>query len=143
MTKVTPSKRRDNEKGQQMKLTDAKVAKALGWKLIPKAYWKKSRLSPIKGTCYLMKNGMITSPGCGIPPFTTSLDAIVAEIEARGFHFAVAVDRSPETRSIQGDCRAIVMGYCGWSKTVPLALCAALLAYIKETPRRDNESRGR
>ena len=61
-------------------------------------------------------------------------DAIVAEIEARGLFYQLQVDRHKDTRSVKGDCRAVVFRVVAWDQTAPLALCASLVATLKENP---------
>lgn len=104
------------------RLTDEQVAKALGWVCkyphrLNNAGWRKP------GDVGLHR----------LPFFTTSLDAIVAEVEARGLKWAVAnldQKRKPlawvrKFHSNQAEARSL---------TPALALCAALLAYLKENP---------
>ncbi len=117
-----------------MKLTDEKVAKALGWKR-KRLKYQDCGLghSTFPQTVYATGNPKTPFwPADGLPAFTTSLDAIVAEIEARGLAYEV--------------CNALIGGYYGTvgtaessgpkshADTAPLALCAALLAYLKEHP---------
>ena len=99
-------------------LTDESVAKALGW-LSLKGYPKWQMRAP---------DGEIRN----CPNFTTSLDAIVAEIEERGLFWSVDHEPNPDLKSIQGDSKAVVQRYGAHGKTAPLALCAALLTYLKE-----------
>ena len=93
------------------RLSDEIVAKALGWHY---EFW-----------------------GCpGLPEWTTSLDAIVVEIEARGLRWSISRQMnhgdgfvaqvfSKETHPHEKFSTSPL------SKTAPLALCAALLAYLK------------
>lgn len=113
-----------------MKLTDERVAKALGWKPPEKGqawrYWE----SP---------DGKKVVHGQDLPAYTTSLDAIVAEIEARkdskgrvlgwgiAFHPHSSGDNSERTHAW-----VYYGAYSGLEDTGPLALCAALLSYLKE-----------
>ena len=111
-----------------MKLTKETVAKALGWKISrPGEYFHHH------GYRFRVKDPF----GAGvnyIPDFTTSLEAIVAEIEARGLYWAV------ERLSLkQGRFKATVdltpKYDSACEKTAPLALCAALLSYLKSEPK--------
>lgn len=105
-----------------MKLTDESVAKALGWTPCtdPPGAWNKP--------CDRMKR-----PGQAhcedFPAFTTSLDAITAEIEARGLYWS---------RHSGEDGAFVTQGPFGpeghgTGKTSAEALCAALLSYLKES----------
>lgn len=104
-----------------MKLTDEKVARAIGWFKMRqgKAYGWGS-----------VNTGMELHKT--VPAFTTSLDAIVAEIEARGLRWQMTAETA------KGWAEAYVGRYLSSAqtakeKTPALALCAALLAYLKET----------
>lgn len=112
-----------------MKMTDESVAKALGWKSQRQRtvlrWWKPGEDQSFDASY-------------GLPRFTTSLDAIVAEIEARGLQW-----EAHNTMIGKGQAWAAVAkeGYWDDTKTkdieadtAPLALCAALLAYLKEKP---------
>lgn len=93
------------------KLTDESVAKALGW-LSLKGYPKWQMRAP---------DGEIRN----CPNFTTSLDAIVAEIEARGLDWCLS-------ENFSDSCGASVELSSAKEKTPALALCAALMAYLKK-----------
>lgn len=125
-----------------MKLTNEKVAKALGWESLmsPRAkgrlecYWQRSRSKA--GLPPSNNPAKWTDEHFGPPHFTTSLDAIVSEIEARGLNWEVLMfsgghgfwgkvykwDRGSDSLISQD------------AKTAPLALCSALLSYLKESP---------
>lgn len=110
------------------KLTDEQVAIELGWKwqarMPARKFWKAPQASPHHSRDYWP------------PSYTTSLDAIVAEIEARGlvwyverffvppskYYFQAIVEKQGAPRLPQS------------ADTAPLALCEALLAYLKEKP---------
>jgi hypothetical protein len=66
-------------------------------------------------------------------PFTTSLDAIVAEIEARGLCWGIML--TPE-KTYSAQIETWIAGTRRFKTseypTAPLALCTALLAYLKE-----------
>lgn len=106
-----------------MKLTDEKVAQALGW--------FKMR----QGNAYgwgSVNTGMELHKT--VPAFTTSLDAIVAEIEARGLGWRMEAEIFDEKVF---DASVVDLGtgleYKGINKTTAsLALCDALLKYLKE-----------
>lgn len=102
--------------------TDASVAKAFGYKRI-------QALSASENTKWMWRNKSTgNNHHWPTPPrFTTSLDAIVSEIESRGVGWQI----------IKSD--GIYYGAVGLparkefsETTAPLALCAALLAYLKE-----------
>ncbi len=108
-----------------MKLTDQKVAKALGWAHPEKentwAYWMRPDGAPFGKE--------------DLPPWTTSLNAITAEYYARKIRFNVAWDPTGAWAEADGSKRH----FCVREDTAPLdqaalALCAALLAYLKEHP---------
>lgn len=88
---------------EAMKLTDEVVAKALGYQF------------------------------GNLQPFTTSLDSIVEEIEARGLWWDVqgAQDNMPSKSSQYWAYVHTNKEHIG--ATAPLALCAALLQFIKES----------
>lgn len=116
-----------------MKLTDKTVAKALGWTEV------RYRSTSHRGSPSLrgLKPGGSKTPK-GIPAFTTSIDAIVAEIEARGlWHGYMAPPNMMLERGYSGTVAARTEGpnyaKTAYAKTPALALCAALLAYLKET----------
>lgn len=104
-----------------MKLTDESVAKALGWKRYPNI--------GTGGDLWSNEAGERVWDDYTPPRFTTSLDAIVAEIEARGLHWE-------RRRFITGT--SVVVGNAKAERLVleedstASALCAALLAYLKE-----------
>jgi hypothetical protein len=104
------------------KLTDQQVAKALGWKPYHprhkhnEQYWGNGLYGDRSRENY------------GPPAFTTSLDAIVGEIEARGLDGYV-LNRGVKTWQAFFHGKKIYD-----ANTAPLALCAALLAFIKEKP---------
>ena len=89
-------------------MSDESVAKALGWRR--RRDWKNAWVKP---------SGK--RPGFAhtkVPPYTTSLDAIVAETEARGKNCKSWCLRWIEEEMLDP-----------WH---PLACCQALLAYLKE-----------
>lgn len=90
-------------------LTDEKVAKALGLKAGKKTY-KPGKFLAWKP----------------LPKWTTSLDAIVAEIEALGLEWETGGSKNRHPHN------SIVEHHIADGETAPLALCAALLAYLKE-----------
>lgn len=100
------------------KMTDEQVAEALGWKAV-KFRMTSSHNVSLKG----LRPGGTKTP-CAAPAFTTSLDAIVAEIEARVLPLTCHVDKT--------GAWAEVDSHREYGATLPLALCAALLTYIKE-----------
>ena len=115
------------------KLTNEIVAKALGWKNLGSRKIG-SVIKPITHKGWWYPNGDFFSYATP-PPFTTSLDAIVAEIEAREVTWLVE-----NGLGIEGDggphYYAEVQGnHCSArADTAPLALCQALLSYLKEKP---------
>jgi len=119
-----------------VKLSDEKVAEALGWKsLAPRSkgklevYWQRSPALLIRGKI----SG--TDEHFGPPAFTTSLDAIVAEIKARGLLFAVANQGgSPNKFHAKVGKRSGEPTH-EYDASAPLALCAALLQFLKESNR--------
>ncbi len=86
-----------------MKLTDEKVAKALGW--------KKKRHRSNSGARWFVdwfKGERFECSGDDLPAFTTSLDAIVGEIEARGLAFMLSgphnfIKSGPSYRVVLGE----------------------------------------
>lgn len=91
------------------KLTDEQVAKALGkWK--PDSY---------KFSC---------------PRYTSSLDAIVGEIEARGLDWSIAVDS--DHLDVTATVGTPIHNSSAVHFDIPAAeaLCVALLAYLKDRP---------
>lgn len=103
-------------------LTDETVALALGWTKHHDEAWDGLRwFGP-------NENGN----NCwhhGTPPFTTSLDAIVGEIERRGLFTGTEL-RPRKNASVRWRCH--VGDFVHSAPTAPLALCAALLAYLEE-----------
>lgn len=107
-------------------LTNEKVARALGYYVSKNAHGTLTVKPPHKKYPDLPS----TQQAKKLPAFTTSLDAIVAEIEARGLYW---------------ECGKPKGGYWAWvgsdrdlrqqfnNDTAPLAICAALLAYLKES----------
>ena len=113
------------------KLTDEVVAKALGWKNLGSRKIG-SVIEPITHKGWWYPNGDFFSYATP-PPFTTSLDAIVAEIEARGLYWIVARQFGGEYwASIRTKGAIKVVEKEG--QTAPLALCQAILSYPKEKP---------
>lgn len=103
------------------RMTDEKVWKALGY-----THHKGGR----GGMAYWKRNGSIYTP----PPFYTSdLSPIVAEIEARGLDYAVGnFERGkPAYKATVGSFKTRIAKEC-YDDTAPLALCAALLNYIRD-----------
>jgi hypothetical protein len=107
------------------KLTDESVAKALGAREVTAADWKRLKLAPQKGTHYLYWNGSIRSNGCGIPPFTTYLDAIVPAIESRGTVCITWCVEWIKESNFAFESFALALVDPKW-------WCRALLAYLKE-----------
>jgi len=109
-----------------MKLTNETVAKALGWKLTHRQ---------TKAACgWTSPSGELSyGTSSSWPKWTTSLDAIVAEIEARKLRWTVHNSIGPYYAFVgkwgSGDMRQMNAPHA----TAPLALCAALLAYLKST----------
>ncbi len=124
------------------KLTDEKVAKALGWrKIVQRDPGKRGkvyiwRLIEFKDNgrkgeavykfreCY--PKGVYGPPVH--PRYTTSLDAIVAEIEARNMGWSAHRVLAFGPRA----CEAQVGAYKVYGHTPALALCAALLQFLKD-----------
>lgn len=125
-----------------MKLTDAQVAKALGYEWRLSKWCEHEKASKNCGGCGCwwdketglssMKNGITYHRKDALPDWTTSLDAIVAEIEARGLHWYVG-PFLPEYRAqiLKYEGAELVSQLTREAATAPLALCAALLAYLK------------
>lgn len=123
------------------KLTDADVARALGWTQIEDRYWcLVQHPEGLSGKHILFRElPKNREPGYCIdflPPFTTSLDAIVAEVEDRSTVYGDwHLDRcTPGERT--GNPRfykARVGEFEARADTAPLALCHALLAYLEDT----------
>ena len=118
-------------------LTNETVSKALGKiKDVPKSYWKKARLKPIAGVKYFFDEW-----GCliaDLPRYTTDLNLITAEIEARGLYWEVGPTVRQGKRFCSYSAKLEPSGStpgkavrCA-AKTASLALCMALLAYLKE-----------
>lgn len=109
------------------RLTDAMVTKALK---------KKKQPSSVKGCGLVWKVGETEYSGAEkfYPNYTTSLDAIVAEIEAlKLWHKSgrgIVIGGGP--RNKQAYYAQIHGADPVYAETQPLALCAALLAYLKE-----------
>ena len=113
-----------------MKLTDEKVAKALGWKRM------KGRTISRTTSIYW------TFPGAGRgrsqkqpPHFTTSLDAIVAEIEAWELAWFVQNNASEEGVNEEYFAEVDNQRFSAHASSAPLALCAVLLQFLKESNR--------
>lgn len=118
-----------------MKITNESMAKALGWKR------SLPRDRP-RGVWVDIKGNFKT---CSDKPFTTSLDAIVWEIEARGLKWThngpylnVRGERKIHCVEIYETCDTENPKHrevkTFRADTAPLALCAALLAFLKEKP---------
>jgi len=99
------------------RLSDESVANALGWTRHPNI--------ATGGDFWVDSKGERTSDDYSPPRFTVSLDAIVAELDRLHFNYSLhvkglvvfaTVNTTPYTQA----------------DTAPLALCAALLAYLKE-----------
>lgn len=97
-------------------LTDAAVARKLGHNP------SKDRF---KIVCW-KANGVLWS-GCA-PKFTTSLDSITAEIEARGLAWSAYEDADSAHACVFGP-KTMDSAH---DDTAPLALCRALLAYLTQ-----------
>jgi len=117
-------------KSKQGKITDESVAEALGWKQFDDGHRGRWCSHPRH------KNKAI-----GVwpwPAFTTSLDAIVSEIEARGLTKGLGDGWSVNSGyngKLGAGYRAYLANgnYTGWADTAPLALCQALLNYLRES----------
>ena len=99
------------------KLTNKSVAKALGFKQGPKdmgARWWRGNADTLDHA----------------PAFTTSLDAIVAEIEARGLPYTLDHNGMKYWGACVGEQKLPDKA----SASAPLALCAALIAYLEAQP---------
>ncbi len=107
-----------------MKLTDEKVAKALGWVEVRerRTAHGRARLSGFDGKS-------LGKTPYNVPAFTTSLDSITREIEARGLWWAIdwPVKSSPNALG-----RAWVEDEEKGGTCAAEALCAALLTYLKK-----------
>jgi hypothetical protein len=109
-----------------MKLTDAQVAKALGW--------KKGK-SPLNAKVPVWTESQGGGYCFELPAWTTSLNAIVGEIEARELKFMIGpCIKSGYWARVRDEVVSIGSGNDAKKPglTAPLALCAALLAYLKE-----------
>ncbi len=107
------------------KITDENVARSLGWKL------------EIDGDdmAWFFNGKYVCLDSC-LPAFTTSLDAIVGEIERRGIDYSVNKIGSNAEASLgidgEGESQCwMIQDTKG--QTAPLALCAALIQYLKES----------
>lgn len=100
-----------------MKLTNASVAKALGYRMTR------------GGQHTIFSWWTPTGMQCQLPAFTTSLDAIVGEIEARGLTYELEAYND----SVNGPRARVGRKTVVWQvwKTAPLALCQALLEFLK------------
>lgn len=104
------------------KLTDESVAKALGWTRHPNIG---------TGGDLWARDGKRVWDDYSPPLFTTSLDAIVAEIEARGFVWTIYMMNGSRDYRAEVDT---ILGHPNnqyFAKTAPVALCTALLAAIQ------------
>ncbi len=104
-----------------MKLTDEGMARALGYTV--RAEGAIKRVNAKRGVDY----GALKR----LPKFTTDLNVVTAEIEERGGIWDVEMDSSLKRGYF---CAQIQHAPAQFAKTAPLALCAALLAYLKEHP---------
>ena len=111
-----------------MKLTDEKVAEALGYFLTTKGGVPSIR----KRTA---DNKWDRGSSLRLPAFTTSLDAIVAEIEARGLAWFVQNNASEEGVNEEYFAEVDNQRFSAHASSAPLALCAALLQFLKESNR--------
>ena len=113
-------------------MTNDDVAEALGYKICT--------IDCIDWTCEVyMPDGSVKQLVINdrLPLFTTSIDAIVKEIERRGLYFSFMKNVNDDTY------QAIVFGVSSKDEnhiaglkedshpTAPLALCYALIAYLK------------
>lgn len=107
-------------------LTDEIVAKALGW--------SPCKEKPLRGypKCKHWNRPGIANTCASLPKFTTKIDAIVAEIEARGLIWQVGQGTS-EARADVSAPVAVSPSYFGAGKTASLALCHALLNFLKDS----------
>ena len=106
------------------KLTDEVVADALGWTKV----WNRKNAHGTEQLSGLRPDGSKTP--CSVPAFTTSLDAIVGEIEARGLwhksgHGIVIGGGLKNERAYFAQIGGTEAVY---ARTQALALCAALRA---------------
>jgi hypothetical protein len=119
-----------------MKLTDEIVAKALGWKRVYDGNTHVQTRTGLKMVrVYDWQHPDYPHPGegWGVKPYTTSLDAIVGEIEARGLDYTVSNTKQANVHKAKR-AFALVKDDAAQGDTAQLALCAALLAYLKENP---------
>ena len=115
--------------GKTKTLTDAQVAKALGWKL------GRSPMNPkvkcwFPSTDHKGKDYYFT-----LPSFTTDLNAIVGVIEAKGLWWDIglaSVNKYTGSRQYVAILWDEHITKRGWDKTHALTLCRALLDYLKE-----------
>lgn len=114
-----------------MKLTDEAIARALGWTCGRDAVGHHCFPESLKG-----HQNINCRKEC--PAFTTSLDAIVAEIEARELTWEAGHYGHGFYARVQGGIGKLG-SWVNKEKTAPLALCAALLAYLKEQPKGGTE----
>lgn len=110
-----------------MKLNDEAVARSLGWTHKEPCSGKRCLWSPPPAPKGLNEPRKL-------PAFTTSLDAIVAEIEARELLPALMKWPSGKWTACLYK-KSVRVSDDHWDKAAPLALCAALLAYLKEQPK--------
>lgn len=116
------------------RMTDESVAKALGYKVTTKA--------GVPSILKTLPDGRWDrGSSLRLPAFTTSLDAIVAEIYARGLWWQVKFSHAPrkdwedtQANAGLGEQGVDAIGKWADAKTAPLALCAALLSHLKEKP---------
>lgn len=110
------------------KLTNEAVAKALGYRCTNKT----------GGIWFAPNDPMSKRPLRELPDFIHSLDAITAEIEAREMNYTVSFSTlasdSFATVWDPSDGKGVKRATRSREKTAPLALCAALLAYLKDRP---------
>ncbi len=132
-------------------LTDKKVGLALGWKPIiggnnNRPLWRRMFLganghdyeflerSPARGSMFCHND---------FPPYTTSIDTIVAEVKKQGLTGLTASTGGWEIHTaVSGKLGAGYRAYVdfghhtGWSNHEPAeALCMALMSYLKEKRR--------
>ncbi len=116
------------------KITDAQVAKELGWRMVSRA---PNYDHPRQWLCWKRGDGSIKN-GAGsltLPPFTKSLDAVVKEVERLGLDLSV-VKMEEEGQPVY--C-ANIFKICdsgngmGIDKNLAYAMASALMAYLKES----------
>ena len=110
-------------------MSDEVMAKKLGWRKL------KSPMNP-KVPCWHPTPGHQGKDYYfELPRFTKSLDAIVAEIEARGLHWGVTIWNNGKGYSATCLRPVDEGGTCMGSRasTAPLALCHALCQYLSDT----------